>query len=161
MIAPGTILVSSPSLQDPNFQNTVVLIAESNAEGYLGFVLNKKHDRRLNDLVEFSDGVPFPLYVGGPVDQEHLYFIHRCHELIPGGTLIANDLLLGGDFKQALQYINSKTIDSNSVKLFTGYCGWDAGELEAEIEEESWIVTNSPCSVAFDDTVSPLTNLFG
>lgn len=161
MIAPGTILISSPSLQDPNFQNTVVLIAESNANGHLGFVLNKKHDRRLNDLVEFSDSLPFPLFVGGPVDQKHLYFFHRRHDLIPGGSVITEDLLLGGDFKEALQCINSKTIDSNAVKLFTGYCGWDAGELEAEIEEGSWIAANSPYTVAFDDIIPPLTNLLG
>lgn len=137
-IAPGTMLISAPTMNDPNFNNAVILIAEYNENGALGFIVNKIFERPLNELVEFSSSPAFPLYKGGPVDKEHLYFIHQRNDLIPGGTLIAGNMYMGGDFKQAIRHINQKTLTTADIKICIGYCGWDAGDLENEVAEGSW-----------------------
>lgn len=149
----GIILTSSPSLDDPNFQQSVIFITEYNEKGAMGFVVNKIFERALNELVEFSSSPAFPLYDGGPVDQEHLYFIHRRTDLIPGGTFIIDNVHLGGDFKKAIEHINNGTLSSSHVKICIGYCGWDANELEAEIAEGSWIITDASSEIVFSKNV--------
>lgn len=136
----GKILTSSSLMDDDNFQHSILFIAEYNKNGAIGFVVNKIFERTLNELVEFSGSPVFPLYDGGPVDKEHLYFIHRRNDIIAGGEHIVDDIYLGGDFNKAIASINNKTITTKDIKIFIGYCGWDADELEAEIEEGSWEV---------------------
>lgn len=134
----GKMLRSSALMDDPQFQSTVVFIAEHNENGALGFVVNKRFSRAFNELVEFRNSPPFPLYEGGPVDKEHLYFIHRCNNIIPGGTFIIDNIYLGGDFQKAVAHINNHQLTSRDIKICIGYCGWHTGELEAEIAEGSW-----------------------
>lgn len=136
----GKILSSTPSMDDPNFDSSVIFVAEHNEQGALGFVINRVFERRLNELVEFSSGPAFPLYEGGPVDQEHLYFVHRRNDLILGGEIITDTIYLGGDFQKTIEQVNNGNLTSNDIKIFIGYCGWDTGELEAEIAEGSWEV---------------------
>ncbi|MFT3748464.1 MAG: YqgE/AlgH family protein [Agriterribacter sp.] len=148
-ISAGTILISSSTMDDENFRESIVFIAEHNDKGALGFAVNKIFDRSLNELVEFSKSPAFPLYTGGPVDKEHLYFIHRRSDLITAGTLVVNNIYLGGDFKQVIEHINNKTLSAADIKIFIGYCGWDADELEKEIEEGSWIMMDCSNDVVF------------
>lgn len=127
-------------MDDPQFMDTVILIAEYNDDGALGFIINRKFARLLNELVEFSSSPAFPLYEGGPVDKGHLYFIHQHNDIIQDGTLIAGDVYFGGNFKQAIQHINNNTLTTAGIKIFIGYCGWDAGDLESEIADGCWEV---------------------
>ncbi|MDI3321177.1 YqgE/AlgH family protein [Pinibacter soli] len=148
----GTILHSTPLLDDTIFEDTSILITEHNEKGAMGFVINKLFDRKLNELEEFKHIRPFPLHDGGPVDREHLFFIHQRPDLIKDGTLTHNNIYLGGDFKTAVKLINDRTITEKDVKIFIGYCGWDANELEEEIAEGSWGISETETS--FDLTFS-------
>jgi putative transcriptional regulator len=148
-IKPGTILLSTPALQDENFYKVVIVIAEYNAKGAMGFIVNKSFARVLNELVEFSQSKPYTLYVGGPIASESLFFIHALAHTISGGTVIEKKIYLGGDFKQALAYINHTAIPEKNIKLFIGYCGWDDGQLETEVEEGSWLIADTDSTVAF------------
>lgn len=141
-------------MDDPNFYRSIIFIAEYNEDGALGFIVNKIFERPLNELVEFSGSPAFPLYKGGPVDNEHLYFIHRRNDLIPGGTLITGNIYFGGDFKQAIKLINNKTLTTADIKIFIGYCGWNANELEEEIAEGSWKPADHLSELVFSD-ISP------
>ena len=136
----GKLLSSTSSMDDPNFDSSIIFIAEHNERGALGFVINKIFNRALNELVEFSSSPAFPLYEGGPVDREHLYFVHRRSDLIPGGVPVIDDIYLGGDFQKTIEQINNHNLTSKDIKIFIGYCGWDKDELEAEIAEGSWEV---------------------
>jgi putative transcriptional regulator len=136
----GLFIHSTPLLNDSIFEQTVILIAEYNEKGALGFIINKSFGRTLNELEEFKHSHPFPIYTGGPVDHEHLYFVHQRTDVIADGTLINDGIYFGGNFQQVLEAINNRTLTTADVKIFIGYCGWDAGELEAEIEEGSWRV---------------------
>ena len=136
----GIFIKSTPLLEGTIFENTLLFITELNANGAMGFVINKKFPRELTALEEFKHGKPFPLYEGGPVDQEHLFFIHQRPDLISEGILIDSGVYLGGDFQAAVRQINNGTLTGKDIKIFIGYCGWDFQELEAEIKEGSWQV---------------------
>jgi putative transcriptional regulator len=140
----GIFIRSTSLLDDSFFEQSVLFIAEYNDKGAMGFVINKAFPRTFNELEEFKHSIPFPLYEGGPVDQEHLYFMHQRPDLIEGGVLVDNGIYLGGDFKAAVTHLNNRTITATDIRLFIGYCGWDSGELEAEIAEGSWNVVPSP-----------------
>lgn len=135
---PGIFIKSTSALDDTVFQNTLIYITEYNDNGATGFVVNQPFSRSLNELEEFKHLPPFPIHVGGPVDQEHLFFIHRRPDIIPGGTPVAGDVCYGGDFKIAVQ----QALRTSDMKVFLGYCGWDKAELDAEMEEGSWVVVD-------------------
>lgn len=136
----GIFLQSTDILIDTFFDAALIFITEYNEKGAMGFVVNKQFPRSFNELEEFKHSPAFPLYEGGPVDQEHLYFIHQRPDLIKGGTPVTGHIHQGGDFKEAVRLINNKTISVSDIRLFIGYCGWDRQELEAEIAEGSWRV---------------------
>lgn len=139
----GTFIQSTPLLDGDYFEKTIIFITECNETGAVGYIINRLFPRRFNELQEFSGSKPFPLYEGGPVDTENLFFIHRRPALITGGNLVAGNVYAGGDFKQAVQCINNGSITTGDIKLLIGYCGWDRGELEAEIAEGSWIMLDN------------------
>jgi putative transcriptional regulator len=139
----GMFLNSTSLLDGSFFEKSVILLTEYNEKGAMGFVINKLFPRQFNELEEFSNSIPFPLYDGGPVDREHLFFVHRRPDLIKGGVPLSGNSFtcLGGDFREAVKLINNNTLTGKDIRLFIGYCGWDSGELEAEIAEGSWQVT--------------------
>lgn len=142
----GTTISSTALLNDTVFEHTTIFITEYNEKGAMGFVVNKPFGRNLNELEEFKNSRPFPLYDGGPVDKEHVFFLHQRPDLIIGGTPVADGIYQGGDFKQAVALMNNQKITGKDIKLFIGYCGWDDGELDSEVAEGSWEVLPSPAS---------------
>ena len=137
----GIFLHSTSLLDGDYFEDAVIFITEYNEQGAIGYVVNRPFPRKFNELEEFKHSMAFALYEGGPVDQEHLFFIHQRPDLISGGTPVANNVFVGGEFKEAVRLINNKSITEKDIKLFIGYCGWDVHDLEAEIAEGSWKVS--------------------
>jgi putative transcriptional regulator len=135
------LLVSEPYLPDPNFERSIVLLCEHNESGSFGFVLNKPSMALLGDVMEELDEFQATIFVGGPVQQDTLHYLHNCSE-IQGATQITDDVYWGGDFENLKFLITSKQIDPGSVKFFLGYSGWSEGQLNAELEGDSWIVSN-------------------
>jgi putative transcriptional regulator len=76
---------------------------------------------------------------GGPVDREHLFVLHKRPDLIDGGEKMNNGFYLGGNMEQVIEAINNGSATQEEIQIFIGYCGWDAGELDAELKEGSWI----------------------
>lgn len=146
----GKIIISSPDINDPNFENTPLLIVEHNERGAVGFVLHMLLKKYLNELTEFMTCPPIPLFIGGPVDQENLFFLHRCPSLIEGGMPVKDGVYYGGDFKQVIKCLRDGTLAEKDICLLIGYAGWDPGQLEEEIKEGSWVITNQPAFDAFD-----------
>lgn len=136
----GDLLISEPFLPDPNFERSVILLCEHNEEGSLGFVLNKPSDLKLEDALDEVTGYEKALYTGGPVQMNTLHFIHKAPHLIHHGERISEDIYWGGDFENLLTLINTRQLLPDDIKFFIGYSGWSAGQLEAELAENSWIV---------------------
>ena len=137
---PGLFLKSTSLLKDTVFENALIFITEYNEKGAMGFIVNQLFHRKLNELEEFKNGQPFPIYFGGPVDNEHLYFIHQRPDLIEGGEPITDNIFLGGNFASAVRNIDKQILTEKDCRIFIGYCGWDYRELDEEIEEGSWEV---------------------
>jgi putative transcriptional regulator len=134
----GSWLQATALLNDTFFEGAVIYLYEVNEGGAVGLIVNRQFPRRLNELAEFSHSKPWPLYEGGPVDTEHLFILHNRPELVPGGRRILDNVFFGGDFNTAVQLLNNGILSADDIRMFIGYCGWDAGELEEETGEGSW-----------------------
>ncbi len=148
-ILPGILLISDPFLKDPNFRRTVVFLCEHLPEGSFGFVLNKKTDLLLNELVDDAEGVDITVFEGGPVQKDTIHFLHRCPYKI-GGVEVDNGIFWGGDFTKAVSLLKEKEVDANDIRFFIGYSGWGEGQLDGELEEKSWIIRASSLSLVFN-----------
>ncbi len=137
----GIYINSTDALNGSFFEHATILIVEHNEAGSVGFVTNKSFGKSLHELNEFNYSKPFPLMDGGPVDREHLFVLHKRPDLIDGGELIANGFYLGGKMEQVIEAINAGVVKEHEIQIFIGYCGWDLGELEAEVKEGSWTIS--------------------
>lgn len=138
----GNILISSPFMNDYHFARAVVLLVRHNNEGSMGIVMNKdfRYHILLNDLVpklEFAQRIP--VYKGGPVDRETVFFLHTL-EYLEGALPLGNGLYLNGDFDAIQQYILAGKPVDGVIRFFAGYAGWDNGQLMKEIKENAWII---------------------
>jgi putative transcriptional regulator len=139
----GKLLIAEPSLTgDVSFNRSVVLLAEHNKEGSVGFILNKPLNYSMDDLVE-EIRIPFPVFNGGPVEQDNLYFIHNVPELIPNSIEISDGIYWGGDFEITVTLINTGKISQNEIRFFLGYSGWASFQLDQELDSRSWIVVSN------------------
>ena len=136
----GIYIKSTDALNGSFFEHTTILIVKHNNEESVGFVTNTPFQNSLHELIEFNQSKPFPLMDGGPVDREHLFVLHKRPDLIDGGEQVTQDLYLGGNMDQVIEAINNRGANNQEIQIFIGYCGWDVGELEAEIEEGSWVL---------------------
>lgn len=134
----GRLLISEPFLPDPNFERTVVLLCEHNEEGSFGFVLNKPSLNSVNEIME-SLPVDREAFIGGPVQQDTLHYLHRISDLTDT-IAITETIFWGGDFEELQNGLDIRTISDADIRFFLGYSGWSAGQLELEIKENSWIV---------------------
>ena len=139
----GVLLIAEPSIiGDLSFNRSVILLSHHSPTGSVGFILNKVLDVTLNELVP-DVKIPFKVYNGGPVEQDNLYFIHKTPHLIPNSVEIQKGIFWGGSFEKIINLINSKKISQNDIKFFLGYSGWDAHQLEEELEKDSWVINSN------------------
>src|SRR5271154_1438753 len=137
----GRILVSEPYLPDPNFERTIILLCEHNEEGSFGFVLNKLSTTTVKEVIEDCKNVEGMIYIGGPVQQDTLHFVHR-YGALEDAVEIQNGIFWGGDFERLIFLIETGQIMASDVKFFLGYSGWSVGQLEEELKVDSWIVSD-------------------
>lgn len=139
----GQLLIAEPSiLGDVSFTRSVILLADHNDEGSVGFILNKPLDFTLNELVQ-DVSAPFTIYNGGPVEQDNLYFIHTVPHLIPDSVEISNGIYWAGDFNEVVKLIEKNTITENDIRFFLGYSGWHSEQLENELDANSWVLSDN------------------
>lgn len=137
----GRILIAEPFLKGRYFRRSIVLLAEYTDQGAVGFVLNKPVHLSLSDVLVNFPVFEADVFVGGPVDTNRIYFMHTLSHLIPNSLHIKDNLYWGGDFEALRQLIEEKRIHTSQIRFFAGYSGWDAGQLEREINEDSWMVS--------------------
>lgn len=135
----GRLLISEPFLPDPNFERTVVLLCEHNEEGSFGFVINKPSILKIAEVMEEASHLDDIVFVGGPVQQDTLHFLHR-NTSITNAVKIQDDIYWGGDFQSLMTQLNTSVIKPADIRFYLGYSGWGQGQLESELQEDSWIV---------------------
>ncbi len=134
--AKGKLLISDPFMADPYFNRLVILLCEHNQDGSFGFILNKYVDMDLADVMEDVPDISNRVSIGGPVENNQLYFLHTLGAHLPGSTEIAKGLYVGGDFEILRSLLATRSINEDQVRFFVGYSGWGEGQLLEEMEEE-------------------------
>lgn len=140
---PGILLIADPFLKDPNFLRTVVFLCEHKEEGSFGFVLNRKYENTLDELIPELEGHQLPVYYGGPVQMDTIHFLHQYPEAIPGGQEVIKGVYWGGDFEAVVNMIQSGEIDFNKIRFYIGYSGWSNGQLIDEMKEKTWLTVEA------------------
>ena len=135
----GNILIAEPFLQGKYFSRSVIFMVEHDEKGSIGFVLNKPMAYTTSDLVTELAGLEYPVYIGGPVEQNQLYYLHNYAE-VEDALQIVPGIYWGGDFSKLTRLLQEGKIQPGEVRFFAGYSGWDAGQLDRELDENSWMV---------------------
>lgn len=143
----GNLLVSQPALQDPVFERSVVMmmdvdLGEKNT-GSMALMLNKClesvdiHDV-FNDW-HFQGPTPH-LFLGGPVDHERLFVLHKLGERLGDCVEVCEGVYIGGDIDLIKEYVEGGYPVEGIMRFFLGYCGWGSQQLKDELEENVWAV---------------------
>jgi len=138
----GQLLLASPGLFDPNFRRAVVLVTEHNEDGAAGLVLNRPSETVVGEAV--PDLVPLVgdderVYVGGPVQESAVLVLAEFDDPDEAAMLVVEDVgFVPGDGDFGLLAASTRR-----ARVFAGYAGWGPGQLEAELDESSWIVEAS------------------
>ena len=139
----GRLLISEPSMNDSNFQRSVLILAQHNQEETIGFILNQQTRFKINDLIENFPTFDARIYIGGPVERNSLHFIHTLGDKITNSVHISENLYWSGNFENLVSLISEGKVSNNQVRFFAGYSGWSPVQLDYELEADSWIVANS------------------
>jgi putative transcriptional regulator len=136
----GKLLLAGPTLKDPNFDRTVVLITEHTEEGAMGLVLNRPSeaaiDEAVPDLAWVGDGDD-PVFVGGPVAPTGVIVLAEWTDPSLAVVLVEDDLgFVPGDAEDTDALAGAIT----RARVYAGHAGWGPGQLESELAEEAWIV---------------------
>ena len=136
----GKLLLASPTLLDPNFVRTVVLIAEHTEEGAMGLVLNRPAESTVVDAVPdlaWLTGDEEQVYVGGPVAETAVIVLAEFDRPELAGALVDDDLGFIGADADAPEQLDGFV---RRARVFAGHAGWGPGQLEDELAEDAWIV---------------------
>ena len=140
----GRLLVAAPSLRDPRFVRSVILIAEHDDDGAMGLVLNKPSETSVGEAVPELASLSAddaPVYVGGPVAAGSILALAEVEDPDDASELVLGDV----------GFVQDPDVVARRGRIFVGYAGWSAGQIEAELEEESWIVVPAEADDVFSD----------
>lgn len=140
----GKIILALPTSNplDAQFSKAVILIADMNTDGSLGFILNKPLEYTLDELLPDING-SYTVYDGGPVEQDKIFCVHSRADIIEDSQHIIGNLYWGGDYQQIFSFLEQGLINKNEIRFFVGYTGWDCQQLQNEVEDDFWIIANS------------------
>jgi putative transcriptional regulator len=136
----GKLLVASPSIVDPNFSRTVVLLTEHGPDGAMGLVLNRPAESTVGDVVPDLDWIADPqdhVHVGGPVAATSVIVLAEFEDPERAALLVEGDL---GFVPAEVGDPDELAASLRRRRIFAGHAGWGPGQLEAELEEDSWII---------------------
>jgi len=138
----GRVLIAEPFLPGNYFSRSVVFLVAHSEKGTVGFILNKEIDFEIKDVFPDFPNFNAKVFLGGPVSTDSIYYIHKLGKQLPGSINVFGNLYWGGDFETLKTQISAGMINADDIHFFLGYSGWDAGQLEGELKEDSWLVTD-------------------
>lgn len=150
-VGQGTFLVATPHLKDPNFRQTVVLICEHGSGGSLGLVINRRTNQHITEVLPQATGLHEKagfVYTGGPVQKDSLLILHRLGREVPESRPIFDGVCLGGELG-VLEDEFTQDQGEGLVRVYMGYAGWAAGQLQFELASGSWLVLPAQMKMVF------------
>jgi putative transcriptional regulator len=151
------LLLSMPQLQDPNFAKTVVLLCEYNPDGAFGVVLNRPTDMAATSMVRLdppvTGGNDMPLYIGGPVEPQRGWILlgdepQTEFKTIREGLYLSTSPTL---LRQVLE-----TRPAPRARVLAGYAGWGPGQLDEELSQSAWLMSDIELDLIFDVSASAM-----
>jgi putative transcriptional regulator len=140
----GSLLLADPHLTEDYFQRAAILLVAHDATESFGLVVNHPSELLLSDLFDHIE-LDLPIYNGGPVAPEQLFYLHRFAH-IKGAKRVTEHLYFGGDWQEVLTNAIVLNKPQDHLRLFAGYAGWGAQQLDEELSAFAWI-----CTTVFQD----------
>ncbi len=151
MIQPkeNTLLIADPFLKDDHFIRSVIYLCCHDEEGTLGFKLNEYSGYSINQMIKGLSSCKLPVYIGGPVANDTIHFLHTIPDQIPNSQHIGNNIYWGGDFSIVKNLMKKNVLHNQNIRFFLGYSGWDKGQLDDELTEKTWLTVASTQKIVF------------
>jgi putative transcriptional regulator len=137
----GKILISQPLMMDGCFRRSVVLLTKYSKKEAIGFILNKLLPISLDDLLEDFPAEESILSIGGPVAANTLHYLHTFAH-IPDAIEVVNGIYWGGNFEVVHKLLSISILKPENIRFFLGYSGWNSGQLDNELKNNSWLVAD-------------------
>lgn len=153
----GKFLIAMPGMGDPRFKNAVIYLCSHNAEGTMGLIINKLATNfNISDLlnqlnIETSNILePFPIYLGGPVEPYRGFILHSLDYFNKEKTIKIDNVL---GMTSTLDIVEDIVTNKGPKTFFValGYSGWDAGQIEMEIKNNGWLVSDAKTDIIFQN----------
>ena len=151
-VGKGVLLVASPSLEDPNFRQAVVLVVEHGSEGTVGLILNRPTKLLLSEAfpdITVLKGTSYRLFAGGPVEASRFLLLFRAKEPPADARPVFDGVYLGRT-PEALERIITQAKPTETFRAFAGFAAWAPRQLEAEMHVGAWAIL-PPDSVSIFD----------
>ncbi len=145
----GVFLIARPTMVDPNFRRSVVLVTQAPDGTTVGFIVNRPSNRSLAQILPDSETFKRftePIYIGGPVQREDLFAVFRTKERPQGALYVLDDLSFAMDPAVVEKLMHTPP---ERVRFFNGYAGWAPGQLAVELERGGWYVLNADAETVF------------
>jgi putative transcriptional regulator len=165
----GQILIAQPTLADPNFRCTVVLITEHDDSGAFGLVLNRVGSHSVAELwrtlTEANSSCSESTFVGGPVQPSSVFLLHTHEDLAEDEPAVVPGLFMGSSVDLLRSLIERREVETleasfdpveaglridREFRVYFGYAGWGAGQLDREIFEGGWLLQPVSTDIVFD-----------
>jgi putative transcriptional regulator len=146
----GQLLIASPKIVDPNFRRAVVYMAEHTEEGAMGIILNRPAETTVAEAVPDLDwligGGEASVWVGGPVAPTSVIVLAEFDDPESAALIVEGDL---GFVPAEIEDRDTFAAGVRRTRIFAGHAGWGPGQLEAELEEDSWILESAQSGDVF------------
>jgi len=156
----GKLLIDMPGMGDSRFGRAVVYVCAHSPKGAMGLIINKPTpDLKFGDLLEqlgistVTSGVENPLYFGGPVETGRGFVLHSSDYGLAESTLPVSDDFAMTATRDILQDI-ARGQGPKQAMLALGYSGWGPGQLEAELQQNGWLISEATPQIVFDSDSS-------
>jgi len=140
LVKPGEILIANPFLLDDYFKRTVIYTVEHNKTGSLGFIINKLQGLMLKDIFPHLKNGNFPLYLGGQLSSNQLFYTHTLGFKLKDSVEITDGVFWGGNFFELTRMIENEEIANEDIRFYIGYSGWGAHQIDEEMEKNMWLI---------------------
>lgn len=159
--APGMFLVAMRALDDSYFGRTVIYLVDHGEDGTIGLIVNRSSDISLSEAVpDIEDGpaTAHNLYYGGPVGLPVVLMLARGESPIEGMKNVADNIFISSD-RRVLDALLAASKPASEVRFYLGYSGWAAGQLDFELERDSWHVVAADTDAIFSAKTDSLWDL--
>jgi putative transcriptional regulator len=146
----GKLILDNGKLRGSFFHRTVILVCQHDAEGAFGLVLNRSTNNKVGEalVANISDVLKEEtLFLGGPVQPQALSYLHT-DAYLPDANVMPN--LSVGHSLESLMEIGDSYSTTQRIKVFAGYAGWSPGQLDDEMNRDTWLVHPASCELVFN-----------